>query len=159
MLKLYKLDLELKRRKDIVNLNNSDQKESHWVAKIKHENLKIYFDSYEIEVTIKWNIDQIENVGRSSIIKGCVGYSLDENGPTINSGFQSIFTGGIKINFKRAKDDDALYRWISSTSVAPDVGKVIIENFEIAIPSVEYQEMYKIQLITELTKLSQGNNY
>lgn len=30
----------------ILNLNNSDQEGSHWVAWIKQGNLKIYFDSY-----------------------------------------------------------------------------------------------------------------
>lgn len=30
----------------ILNLNNSYQEGSHWVAWIKKENLKIYFDSY-----------------------------------------------------------------------------------------------------------------
>ncbi|VVC45733.1 Hypothetical protein CINCED_3A017954 [Cinara cedri] len=122
----------------------------------------------QIEVTNNGTlIDQIENVGRSSIIKGRVSYYLDENGPTINSGFQTrfenslrfkaignlsnlclgffkdikhpIFKGGIKINFKRAKDDDALYRWDSTTAAIPTFGKVIIEDFMITIPSVEYQ--------------------
>ena len=30
----------------ILNLNNSDQEGSHWVAWIKRKDLKIYFDSY-----------------------------------------------------------------------------------------------------------------
>ncbi|VVC36938.1 Hypothetical protein CINCED_3A010364 [Cinara cedri] len=92
-------------------------------------------DNFVVQISVIKNgtlIDQIENVGRSSIIKECVSYSLDENGSTINSGFQSrftgggrfkavgnlynlclgffkdikylIFKGGIKINFKRAKE-------------------------------------------------------
>src|SRR3978361_519159 len=48
----------------------------------------------EIEVK-KHNklLDQIEYVGVASTIKGTVSYSLDGNGPTINSGFQSQFLG------------------------------------------------------------------
>lgn len=30
----------------ILNLNNSDQSGSHWVAWFKHGNFKVYFDSY-----------------------------------------------------------------------------------------------------------------
>ena len=52
-----------------------------------------------------------------------------------------------------------MYRWGATAPVVPDAGKVVIESFTIRIPSVEYQEMYKIQLINELTKLSQGNEY
>lgn len=142
----------------------------------------------QIEVTKNGSlIDQIENVGRSSIIKGCISYSLDGNGPTMSSGFESrfegggnfeamgnlsnlclgffkdirypIFKGGIKIHFKRANNNDALFRWGSKPEDTPGVGKVNIVDFKIKVPLVEYQEMYKLQLINELTKLSQENNY
>ncbi|VVC46168.1 Ribonuclease H-like domain [Cinara cedri] len=98
----------------ILNLNNSNQEGSHWVEWIKHENLNIYFESYDYA-----------------------------NPP----------------KELRVKDNDALFTLASTTAAIPAVGKVIIEDFNITIPPVEYQEMYKIKLIKELTKLSQGNNY
>ncbi|VVC38855.1 Hypothetical protein CINCED_3A020064 [Cinara cedri] len=98
----------------ILNLNNSNQEGSHWVEWIKHENLNIYFESYDYA-----------------------------NPP----------------KELRVKDDDALFTLASTSATIPAVGKVIIEDFKITTPPVEYQEMYKIKLIKELTKLSQGNNY
>ncbi|KAL4100877.1 hypothetical protein QTP88_020906 [Uroleucon formosanum] len=83
-------------------------------------------------------INEIEYVGRVSTIKGVISYSLDLNGPTINSGFVSNFKGGgtfcalgnisqlglpffkdypyplfncdIEICFTRNTDDDALLK-------------------------------------------------
>ncbi|VVC27976.1 Hypothetical protein CINCED_3A023551 [Cinara cedri] len=204
MLKLYKLDLELKRRKDIIvlldelpietltngcgilNLNNSGQKGSHWVAWIKHENLNIYFDSYgnanppkelvkylrenNLKITprrFQDNNPPICGYFRKYLKNNNTEYEANSN-VQLDDNFVAFLFSQIEVtkngtlidqieNVGELKTMMHLYRWISSTSAASDVGKVIIENFEITISSVEYQEIYKIQLINELTKLSQGN--
>ncbi|VVC42918.1 Hypothetical protein CINCED_3A005713, partial [Cinara cedri] len=97
--------------------NNNTEYEANSNVQLDDNFVAISFSQIEV-IKNGTLIDQIKNVSRSSIIKGRVSYYLDENGPTINSGF----TGGIKINFKRAKDYDALYKLISWTSAAPDVG-------------------------------------
>ncbi|KAF0706197.1 Uncharacterized protein FWK35_00029659, partial [Aphis craccivora] len=82
-------------------------------------------------------LDEIENPGVLSTIKGVLCYSVDPNGPIINSGFLSkykgggrfnvltevsqlglgffkipypVFNGDIEINFTRNTDDDALLK-------------------------------------------------
>lgn len=49
------------------------------------------------KITIKLNnkiIDESENTGRLSTVKGYMSYAVDGNGPTQNSGFQSTSEGG-----------------------------------------------------------------
>jgi len=43
-------------------------------------------------------LNEIEDLGNFSTIKGVISYSLDQNGPTINSGFASKFKGGGHFN-------------------------------------------------------------
>ncbi|KAE9532370.1 hypothetical protein AGLY_009993 [Aphis glycines] len=43
-------------------------------------------------------LDEIENPGVLSTIKGVLSYSVDSNGPTINSGFSSKYKGGGRFN-------------------------------------------------------------
>lgn len=133
-------------------------------------------------------IEKIENVGRASTIKGTVSYSNEWSGLNINSGFQSkyvgggkfqavgnlsnlclgffkdikypIFKGGIEINFIRNSDDDVICRNKNKgNDKTPVDGKVIIDDFTIRIPLVEYEEISKIKLLNELEKLSQEDNY
>lgn len=139
-------------------------------------------------------LDEIEYPGQASTVKGTVSFSLDNNGPTINSGFQSKFTGGgnfqvlgnlsnlglgffkdikfpiykggFEITFTRNGDNDALYRWAKKKEdgsfdeqTRPHEGKIIIEDFIIRIPIIEYDDISKVQLISELKTLSQQNHY
>jgi len=82
-------------------------------------------------------LDRIDHVCRASLIKGTISYSADLSGPTIDSGFQSKFSGGgnfsaignlsnlclgffkdiqypvyrgFEIIFVRSTDDDVLFR-------------------------------------------------
>jgi len=137
----------------------------------------------EIEVK-KHNklLDQIEYVGVASTIKGTVSYSLDGNGPTINSGFQSqflgggyfctlgnlsnfglgffkdvkypIYKGGFELTFTRNEDEYALHK-------EPDdpLGKIIIEEFLLRVPVITYDDITKVELINELKELSIKNHY
>lgn len=67
----------------------------------------------EIEVK-KHNkvLDQIEFVGVASTVKGTVSYSLDNNGPTINSGYQSNFTEKNSILFCSRKFSKFCFRFL-----------------------------------------------
>ncbi|KAL4085413.1 hypothetical protein QTP88_027272 [Uroleucon formosanum] len=129
-------------------------------------------------------INEIEYVGRVSTIKGVISYSLDLNGPTINSGFVSNFKGGgtfcalgnisqlglpffkdypyplfncdIEICFTRNTDDDALLKKdIAGTAD----GKIIIDEFTIKTQIIEYNPLQKVILINELNKISLEKMY
>lgn len=129
-------------------------------------------------------INEIEYVGRVSTIKGVISYSLDLNGPTINSGFVSNFKGGgtfcalgnisqlglpffkdypyplfncdIEICFTRNTDDDALLKKdIAGTAD----GKIIIDEFTIKTQIIEYNPLQKVLLINELNKISLEKMY
>jgi len=130
-------------------------------------------------------IDSIDNVGRCSLIKGTVSYSADLSGPTINRGFQAKFTGGshfsavgklsnlclgffkdmecpiykggFEISFIRSFDDDALFREKYAKGDLASVGKIIVDEFNIRIPTVTYDDLNKIKLINELILLSKRN--
>lgn len=146
------------------------------------------FASYlfsKIVVKIRGKIlDEIEYVGVVSTIKGVISYSLNENGPTINSGFVSNFKGGgnfcvmgylshtglaslkdilcpifncdMEICFTRNTDDDALLKK-EITGTAD--GKIIIDEFTLKIPNIEYHPLEKVLLLNDLTKISQEKNY
>ena len=47
----------------------------------------------------------------------------------------------------------------SDKNELPSAGKIIIDEFNIRIPYVVYDDMNKIKLINELTSLSQRNEY
>ncbi|KAL1487558.1 hypothetical protein ABEB36_015777 [Hypothenemus hampei] len=121
-------------------------------------------------------LDEIEYPGQASTVKGTVSFSLDNNGPTINSGFQSRFTGGgnfqavdvkvpiyrggFEITFTRNNDNDALYKWAVKKndgtldeSTKPYDGKIVIEELLIRIPIIEYDDIAKVQLINELKNI------
>ena len=128
-------------------------------------------------------LDECEYVGITSTIKGVVSYLVDQNGPTINSGFASKFEGGgyfnamgklsqfglgffkdvkcpvfkgdMEIIFTRNTDDDALLKKVITGT---EDGKIIIEEFTLQIPIIEYG-VHKVLLINELTKLSQEKLY
>ncbi|KAL4112105.1 hypothetical protein QTP88_015953 [Uroleucon formosanum] len=129
-------------------------------------------------------INEIEYVGRVSTIKGVISYSLDLNGPTINSGFVSNFKGGgtfcalgnisqlglpffkdypyplfncdIEICFTRNTDDDALLKKdIAGTAD----GKIIIDEFTIKTQIIEYNPLQNVLLINELNKISLEKMY
>jgi len=132
-------------------------------------------------------IDRIDNVGRCSLIKGTVSYSADLSGPTINSGFQSkfnkggyfsavgklsnlclgffkdieypVYKGGFEIDFLRHSDNDALFRDKNEKGDLAGVGKIVIDEFNIRIPIVTYDDLNKTKLINELTLLSKRNEY
>ncbi|KAE9524787.1 hypothetical protein AGLY_014837 [Aphis glycines] len=109
-------------------------------------------------------IDTIYNVGRCSLIKGggyfsavgklsnlCLGFFKDIQYP--------VYKGGFEISFLRHSDDDALFREQNDKNELPSAGKIIIDEFNIRIPYVVYDDMNKIKLINELTSLSQRNEY
>lgn len=133
-------------------------------------------------------LEEIENPGITSNMKGVVGFALNNNhGPTINSGYQSRFKGGGKFNvygnlsdfglgffedityplykgdiqleFTRNHDHDALFKEENSDKKMPTDGKIIIEDFRISFRVVKYDSMSKTLLINELVELSEKNNY
>lgn len=129
--------------------------------------------------------DEIEFVGRASTIKGYMSYAIDEYGTKENSGFLSCFEGGgkgeliiplsslalgstkdikklyntrIEIIFTRNTDDDALFL-TKNTQATQDSkaksGKINILELKVLVPTIEYDEFSKIQIVNELMKLSQ----
>ncbi|KAE9521915.1 hypothetical protein AGLY_017722 [Aphis glycines] len=128
-------------------------------------------------------LDEIENPGVLSTIKGVLDFSVDLNGPIINSGFSSkykgggrfnvltkvsqlglgffkipypVFKGDMEINFTSNTDDDAL---LKKVVIGTEDGKCIIDELLIKIPIIKYEGMYNVLLINELTKLSQEKKY
>ncbi|KAL4083760.1 hypothetical protein QTP88_029076 [Uroleucon formosanum] len=87
-------------------------------------------------------INEIEYVGRVSTIKGVISYSLDLNGPTINSGF-------------KYRCDALLKKDIAGTAD----GKIIIDEFTIKTQIIEYNPLQKVLLINELNKISLEKMY
>jgi len=144
------------------------------------------FESISVKKHHK-ELDSIDNVGRASLIKGTISYSADLSGPTINNGFQSkfsgggyfsaigklsnfclgffkdieypVYRGGFEISFLRCSDDDALFRDKNDQAVLPGVGKIVIEQFQIRIPIVTYDDAYKYKLVNDLVSLSKRNEY
>ncbi|KAE9523154.1 hypothetical protein AGLY_016439 [Aphis glycines] len=108
-------------------------------------------------------LDEIENPGVCSTIKGLLDFSVDPNGPIINSGFSSkykgggrfnvmgklsqfalgwfrdqiypVFKGDMEIIFTRNTDDDAL---LKKVVIGTEDGKIIIDEFTLRIPIIEY---------------------
>lgn len=124
-------------------------------------------------------IDEVDYPGITSTMKHYVTYTKDHNSAAEAAGSLSnysgggkfytlgkladfglgffedlnipIFKGGFEINFTRNTDNDALYRWKSdSTQTIPDEGKIIITNFYIRVPIIEYEDNAKIQLLKSL---------
>lgn len=72
-----------------------------------------------------------------------------------------IYKGGLEISFTRNTDNDVLYRWKTQKadgtfedSTLPHIGKVVIKEFILRVPVLEYEENPKIELINELTKIN-----
>ncbi|KAE9522966.1 hypothetical protein AGLY_016597 [Aphis glycines] len=129
-------------------------------------------------------LDEIENVGVASTIKGVLSFSVDPNGPIINSGFSSkykgggrfnvmvklsqlglgwfkdqiypVFKGDMEINLTRNTNDDALLKKIV---IGTEDGKIIIDELLLKIPIIEYNPMYKVLLLNELPRISQEKKY
>ncbi|CAH1115848.1 unnamed protein product [Psylliodes chrysocephalus] len=161
--------------------NNNDLNQNNTVHLI--DNFPAFLFS-EIEVRKHSKvIDQIECVGVTSTIKGIVSFSIDRNGPTIISGFESnykanvhsfsvvgnlsnfglgffkdvknpIFKGGFELIFTRNDDHFAIHK-----EAADPRAKIIIEEFLIRVPIITYDDMSKLQLINDLKELSQQNEY
>ncbi|VVC40978.1 Hypothetical protein CINCED_3A006601 [Cinara cedri] len=104
VLSLYMLTFEIEDSDCFLNIKHAkhiiggkylkqDGTEYEANSKFKLDDNFVVFLFSPIEVTKNGSlINQIENVGRSSIIKSCVSYSLDENGPTIYSGCHTRYT-------------------------------------------------------------------
>ena len=129
-------------------------------------------------------LDEIEYPGVASTIKGSISFSVDPNGPIINSGFSSRFKGGghfnamgnlsqlglgwfkdqtypvfkgdMEIIFTRNTDDDAL---LKKVVLGTEDGKIIIDEFTLRIPILEYNPMYKVLLLNDLKTISQEKKY
>ncbi|KAL4083716.1 hypothetical protein QTP88_029032 [Uroleucon formosanum] len=141
------------------------------------------FSKVEVKIRGK-TISEIDDVRIVSTIKGVISYSLDCNGPTINSGFVCKFKGGgtfcalgnlsqlglpvfkdypyplfncdMEICFTRNTDNDALLKKdIAGTAD----GKIIIDEFTIKTQIIEYNPLQKVLLINELNKISQEKMY
>jgi len=81
----------------------------------------------------------------------CLGFFKDIEYP--------VYKGGFEINFLRNSDNDALFRDKNEKGELAAAGKIIIDDFNIRVPVVIYDEMSKIKLINELTLLSKRNEY
>ncbi|KAE9524408.1 hypothetical protein AGLY_015129 [Aphis glycines] len=129
-------------------------------------------------------LDEIENPGVCSTIKGVLDFSVVPNGPIINSGFSSKYKGGGRFNvmgklsqfglgwfrdqiypvfkgdmviiFTRNTHDDAL---LKKDVIGTADGKIIIDEFTLRIPIIVYNPMYKVLLLNELTTISQEKKY
>lgn len=125
-------------------------------------------------------IEDIENVGILSTVKGTLTYSQSDTG-ILSNGFKSefesggkfeaignlshfglgffenvkipIYKGGFNISFIRAEDDDSIYKWKTGTNALPDDGKIIIEEFFIRVPILDFKTTKKIELVNELVKM------
>ncbi|KAF0695108.1 Uncharacterized protein FWK35_00035127 [Aphis craccivora] len=125
-------------------------------------------------------LDEIENPGVLSTIKGVLSYSMDPNGPIINSGFSSkyksggrfnvmtkfsqfglgffetqypVFKGDMEINFTRNTDDDAL---LKKVVIGKEDGKIIIDELLIKIQIIKYED---INISGKTIKLDETNKY
>ena len=129
-------------------------------------------------------IDIVEHPGITSTVKGLVTYKGSQKPNLQNCGFESkfqgggrfeaygalshlglgfldnlhhsMYKGGFEITFTRAGDNDALYHWKLNTPTAtePEDGKVVIEEFKLLVPLVDYKATSRIHLINELKSLS-----
>uniref|UniRef100_A0A1B6EXB8 Double jelly roll-like domain-containing protein n=1 Tax=Cuerna arida TaxID=1464854 RepID=A0A1B6EXB8_9HEMI len=117
-------------------------------------------------------IEEIENCGQLSTMKGTISYSKSD---VFSNSFEStfkfgqfeavgdlahfglgffenvnfpIYKGGFYISFIRAEDDDAILK-ITGNSVD---GKITINEFFIRVPIIDYKTTSKIRLIDEITK-------
>jgi len=134
------------------------------------------FDSIEVKKHGKV-LDEIDYVERVSSVEGVLSYSINQNGPTINSGFVSnfqgegrfnvmdnisqlglgwfkdqtypVFKGDMEINFTR---NDAL---IKQVIAGTEDLKIIIDELTLRIPIIEYNAMHKVLLLNKLTRFSQ----
>lgn len=74
-----------------------------------------------------------------------------------------IYKGGFVISFIRDTDDCTVHRWktmkkdgsldVLDSSSLPDVGKIVINEFIIRVPMIEFKPRSKIMLVKELTDL------
>ena len=105
----------------VFNLNNSNQRGSHWVALYKGKNKSYYFDSYgfycdkEIEPFIKpyiYNKKQIQNYNSSSCGFFCIAYIyfMYHNNNNLN-GFINMFSDDTRLN------DYILYRYLKKNKL------------------------------------------
>lgn len=140
------------------------------------------FSDIEVKKNNK-RLDQIEDVGVASTIKGTVSFALYNNGPTINSGYQSNYTKNVhnfsvvgnlsnfalgffkdvtypiyKGNFDIIFTRNDVHFTIHKTSSEPKV-KIIIEEFLIKVRIITFDDISKIKLINELEKLSNNKQY
>lgn len=129
-------------------------------------------------------IDVVEHPGITSTMKGLVTYKGSQKPNLHICGFESkfqgggrfeaygalshlglgfldnlhhpMYKGGFEITFTRAGDNDALYHWKLDTATAtePEDGKVVIEEFKLLVPLVDYKATSRIQLINDLKSLS-----
>lgn len=119
-------------------------------------------------------IEEIENCGQLSTIKGTISYSKNQE---FSNGFEStfkfgkfeavgnlshfglgffeninfpIYKSGFYISFIRAEDDDAILK-TKANNATPVDGKIKIEEFVIRVPMIEYKTTSKIQLVNDIT--------
>lgn len=82
-----------------------------------------------------------------------LGSMKDIKNPLYNTRFELIFT--------RNTDDDVLFL-TKNTQATQDIkaksGKIIILELKVLVPTIEYDEFSKIQIVNELMKLSQQKN-
>lgn len=113
----------------------------------------------------------LESSGFHSIFSGGGTFSVLGKLSDLGLGFfddisMPIFKGGFEINFTRNTDDDALFRWKTvkadgtyDDATLPHAGKVVISDFYIRVPIMEYEDSRKILLIKSLEEISSKNEY
>lgn len=127
-------------------------------------------------------VNQVENMGQTSTIKGTVSFAMNGNGLTIESGFQSKFTTGAnyfyafiplhELGFTYFKDTNfpaysgfqlSLVRNENNDAIRRDAklpeAKIVLYDAHLIVYPVEYDEPAKVSLIKELTDLSHKNEY
>lgn len=77
-----------------------------------------------------------------------------------------IFKGGFEISFTRNNDNDSLYRYkvnkadgTADDSSLPSEGKIVITNFYLKVPYIEYEENIKTQLLKSLEQTDYTYDY
>lgn len=72
-----------------------------------------------------------------------------------------IYKGGFEITFTRNSDNDVLYRWKTKKAdgslddaTLPHLGKVVITEFILRVPVIEYDENPKLELLNHITTTS-----
>ncbi|KAF0726810.1 Uncharacterized protein FWK35_00023071 [Aphis craccivora] len=126
-------------------------------------------------------LDEIENPGVASTIKGVLSFSVDPNGPIINSGFSSKYKGGgcfnalikasqfgleyfkdiiypilkgdMEIHFTRNTDDDAL---LKKFVIGTENGKIIIDELSLKIQIIKHEvlSLLFVDVVYQTNKLN-----